>query len=117
MGWILYSRRESAAEADREAKEKQAEIDRKLVSAFGGDQLTILGFNSAQREIAAGSRALMCYGVSNATKVSIQPGVEPIKPALSHCLEVYPEKTTTYTLQAEDAQGNRKTATLTIKVR
>ncbi len=79
--------------------------------------MTILGFNSAEHEVAPGGRVLMCYGVSNAAKVHIEPGVEPVKPALSHCLEVHPKKTTTYTLRAEDAQGNTKTATLTVNVR
>ena len=116
VAWTLYSRRETAAEAERQAKEKQADADRKLVAAFGGDQLTILGFNAAEREIPGGGRTLLCYGVSNAVKVTITPGVEAIKPALSHCLEVRPKKTTTYTLQAEDAQGNSKSARLTIKV-
>jgi len=88
-----------------------------VVEAFGGDQLTILGFNAAEREVPAGGRVLMCYGVSNAAKVSIVPGVEPVKPALSHCLEVFPKKTTTYTLRAEDAKGISKSATLTIRVR
>jgi len=60
---------------------------------------------------------VMCYGVSNAVQVKIEPEVEPIKPALSHCLEVFPKKTTTYTLKADDAKGNSKSASLTIKVR
>ena len=121
VAWTLYSRRQNASEAERHAEEKeksrQAEFDQKLVTAFGGDQLTILGFNADEREVRAGGRVLMCYGVSNATKVRIEPGAEPIKPALSHCLEVYPKKTTTYTLKAEDAGGNSKSATLTIRIR
>ena len=116
-GWTLYSRRQNSAEAERQSKQKQAEADRKLVEAFGGDQLTILGFTADSGRVAAGGRVLMCYGVSNATKVAIDPGVEPIKPALSHCLEVFPKKTTTYTLRAEDAKGNSKSASLTIRVR
>ena len=60
---------------------------------------------------------LLCYGVSNAIKVGIEPAVEPIKPALSRCLEVYPKKTTTYTLKAEASKGNTKSASLTIEVR
>jgi len=60
---------------------------------------------------------VLCYGVSNAVQVKIEPGVEPIKPAISHCLNVFPMKTTTYELSAEDAQGNTKSAALTIKVR
>jgi hypothetical protein len=59
----------------------------------------------------------MCYGVSNAAKVGIEPGIEPIQPALSHCLEVFPRKTTKYTLTAKDARGNTKSASLTIRVR
>jgi hypothetical protein len=116
-GWILYSRQQSAAEAERQSKEKQAEADRKLVSEFGGEKLTILGFNAAEKEVSSGGRVLMCYGVSNATAVKIEPGVEPIKPALQHCLEVFPKKTTTYTLTASDDKGNTKSKTLLIRVR
>jgi hypothetical protein len=116
-GWTLYSRKQSAAEAERQSKQKQAEVDRKLVAAFGGDQLTILGFNAAEKEISPGGRVLMCYGVSNATAVKIEPGIEPIKPALQHCLEVFPMKTTTYTLTASDDKGNTKSKVLTIRVR
>jgi hypothetical protein len=116
-GWTLYSRRQSAAEAERQSQQKQADADRKIVAAFGGDQLTILGFNAATGEVAPGGRVVLCYGVSNAAQVKIEPGVEPIKPALSHCLEVFPKKTTTYILKAEDASGNTKSASLTIRVR
>jgi hypothetical protein len=115
--WILYSRYQSAAEAERQSKEKQAEVDRKLVTAFGGDELSILGFNTAEKEVSPGGRVLMCYGVSNATAVKIEPEVEPIKPALQHCLEVFPKKTTDYTLTASDGKGNTQSKTLTIRVR
>ena len=115
--WTLYSRYQGSAEAERQLQQKQAEADRKLVQAFGGDQLTILGFNAAAGEVPAGGRVVLCYGVSNASQVKIEPGVEPIKPALSHCLEVFPRKTTTYTLKAEDGKGNSRSASLTVRVR
>jgi hypothetical protein len=116
-GWTLYSRRRSAEEAERQSEQRQAEADQKLVAAFGGDQLTILGFVAEPGSVSPGGRALMCYGVSNAAKVGIEPGIEPIQPALSHCLEVFPRKTTKYTLTAKDARGNTKSASLTIRVR
>jgi hypothetical protein len=116
-GWTLYSRRQSAEEAERQSRQKQAEANQRLVAAFGGDQLTILGFAADPGNVSAGGRVLMCYGVSNAVKVRIEPGVEPIKPALSHCLDVFPRKTTTYTLRAEDGKGNTKSASLTIRIR
>lgn len=117
-GWTFYSRRQDAAEAERQSRQKQIEADQKTVARFGGDQLKILGFNAAAAgEIPAGSRVVMCYGVSNAVEVKIEPEVEPIKPALSHCLEVFPKKTTKYTLTAKDGEGNSQSASLTIKVR
>ena len=116
--WTFYSRRQSAEEAERQAREQQIEADQKTVARFGGDQLKILGFNAAASgEVPAGSRVVMCYGVSNAVQLKIEPEVEPIKPALSHCLEVFPKQTTTYTLKADDAKGNSKSASLTIRVR
>jgi hypothetical protein len=116
-GWTLYSRYQSAAEAERQFQQKQIEADQKVVARFGGDQLRILAFGAAKGEVPPGGSVVLCYGVSNATQVKIEPGVEPIKPALSHCLEVFPQKTTTYTLKAEDANGNSKIASLTIRVR
>jgi hypothetical protein len=116
-GWTLYSRDQAAAEAERQAQQKQLDENQKTVARFGGDRLTILGFNAAKREVPPGGRVVLCYGVSNAMQVKIEPGVEPIKPALSHCLEVFPKKTTTYKMSAQDSEGNTKSAALTIRVR
>jgi hypothetical protein len=116
-GWTLYSRHKAAAEAERQAQQKQLDENQKTVARFGGDRLTILGFNAAKREVPPGGRVVLCYGVSNAMQVKIEPGVEPIKPALSHCLEVFPKKTTTYKMSAQDSEGNTKSAALTIRVR
>ena len=111
----IYSRRQSAAEDEREPTEA-GRSGSKMVAAFGGDQLTILGFNAAEGEVPAGGRVVLCYGVSNAAQVKIEPEVEPIKPALSHCLNVFPKKTTTYTLRRK-MQGEHKSASLTMRVR
>jgi hypothetical protein len=115
-GWIFYSRRQIAAEAERQLQQKQADEEQKVVEEFGGDQLKILAFGATIGEVSPGGRVVLCYGVSNATQVKIEPGVEPIKPALSHCLDVFPKQTTTYTLKAEDANGKSKNASLTIRV-
>lgn len=116
-GWALYSRHQSVADAERQSQQKQIEADQKTVAAFGGDQLTILAFSAAKGEVPPGGRVVLCYGVSNAAQVKIEPDVEPIKPAISHCLNVFPKKTTTYTLKADDANGNTRSASLTIRVR
>src|SRR6185369_8037878 len=85
--WAFYSRHQSAAEADRQVQQEQIAANQRIVDRLGGDQLKILGFNAAiTGEIPARSRVVICYGVSNAVEVKIEPEVEPIKPALSHCL-------------------------------
>jgi hypothetical protein len=116
-GWIFYSRHQIAADAERQLQQKQVEEDQEVVAEFGGDRLKILAFGATTGEVSPGATVVLCYGVSNATRVKIEPGVEPIKPAVSHCLDVFPKKTTTYTLEAEDAKGNKKSASLTIRVR
>ena len=116
-GWVFSSRRQSAAEAERELQQRQADEERRVVAEFGGDQLKILSFGATMGEVSPGGRVVLCYGVSNATQVKIEPDVEPVKPSISHCLDVYLKKTTTYTLKAEDANGNTKSASLTIRVR
>ena len=119
--WTIYSRNDAIREANQRAKQKAAQVeidgDRQVAEAYGGDRLTILNFAADQREVAPGGRVLICYGVNNAKRVRIEPGVEPIKPAIVHCLDVYPAKTTRYTLTAEDDKGNHESAALTIRVR
>ena len=115
-GWIFYSRRQSAAEAERELEQKKADEERWVVEQYGGDQLKILSFGATPGVVSPGERVVLCYWVSNATQVKIEPGVEPVKPALSHCLDAYPKTTTTYKLTAENAKGDKKVAALTIRV-
>ena len=115
--WTFYLRHQAAAEAERESQQKQADEQRRIVERFGGDELKILSFGVTKGEVSPGERVVLCYGVSNASRVAIEPDVEPIKPALSHCLDVFPKKTTTYTLKADDAQGKSKSASVTVRVR
>ena len=51
-GWIFYSRHESAAEAERQLQQKQADEDRRVVQEFGGDQLKILAFGAEPGEVS-----------------------------------------------------------------
>jgi hypothetical protein len=59
----------------------------------------------------------MCYGVANATKVSVEPPVDGVWPSVARCLNVTPRKTTTYKLAASDAAGHQATETVTVEVR
>jgi hypothetical protein len=83
---------------------------------LGGDALKILNFYATPGVIRRGQRTLICYGVNQAERVRIEPPVEQLHPALSHCLEVSPLQDTAYKLIAEDRAGNVVTETLSIKV-
>jgi hypothetical protein len=57
--------------------------------------------------VPKGESALLCYGVENAVKVSINPPVEQLSPSLTRCFEVKPVAATTYTLTAEGKGGDK----------
>lgn len=79
--------------------------------------LQILFLLAPSPEIPAGFPATLCYGVSGATKVTMDPDVGPIEPKEKFCATVKPEKTTTYTLIAADASGKSVRQSLTIRVK
>jgi hypothetical protein len=116
-GVTMYSRYRDAAEEQKKIDDRNAALDRKVTETYGGDRLTILTFAAEPPVVSPGGRVLLCYGVNNATMVKIEPDAPPIKPAVTHCLEVFPKRTTRYTLTAEDAKGNKKEQALTIQVR
>ncbi len=116
-GWVMYSRFSDAREEQQRVDAREAARDRKVAEAYGGDKLTILSFAASDGLVHAGHRIRLCYGVANAVRVKIEPGVvEPLKPEISHCTEAFPRKTTTYTLTAEDQAGQSVSASLTIRV-
>jgi hypothetical protein len=119
-GWIMLSRwqenkqlTDQAAEQTR-AREKQAA--QQTVDALGGNRFDILSFYATPGIIRKGESAQLCYGVSNAKEVTIDPPTAETWPSASRCIEITPKKTTTYTLTATDAQGNKKTVSLELKV-
>jgi len=121
VGGVIFMRwRENRAidqEMARKAAAKTAEADRRTVELMGGSRFEILRFYATATTIRPGEAVQLCYGVSNAAAVRLDPPVESLRPAFSRCLDVYPQKDTTYTLTAADAQGQTKTATAVVHVR
>jgi hypothetical protein len=115
-GFIFYSRWSRAREAEKAQALKQAQDARRTLELLGGDRLRILDFYATPPAIPRGGRATICYGVNAADRVRIDPPVEEIHPAISHCLQVAPLHDTDYKLIAEDRAGHVVTQSLTIKV-
>lgn len=120
-GWVFYSRWNENRELERKTQEERQaaaqQAARETVGTLGGTSFDILSFYGNPGEIWRGETSQLCYGVSNAKTVELDPPVASMWPSVSRCFDVTPTKTTTYTLTAQDSQGNKKTATLEVKVR
>jgi hypothetical protein len=120
VGWVFFSRgqenRAIEQKTKAEAAQKQRENDRASVELLGGNEFAIQMFYASPGVIQRGDSARLCYGVSNAKTVKLEPQSNPVWPSHSRCVEVAPAKTTTYTLTIEDAAGNTKFQTVEVKV-
>ncbi|HUK31587.1 MAG TPA: hypothetical protein VLV89_10775, partial [Candidatus Acidoferrum sp.] len=105
-----YEQRVAASEAEKRRE------DARDVELMGGDRFDILNFYAIPNAIAAGQSTTLCYSVSNAQKVRLDPPEADVWPALSRCFPLSPKKTTTYTLTIDDAQGHEKSATVKVTV-
>jgi hypothetical protein len=114
-GWIFFSRWNEAREARKAEQLNLARDAQRTLELLGGDRLKILSFY-ANPTIRRGQRAIVCYSVNAAVRVRIDPPVEQLQPAFSHCLQVAPLHDTEYKLTAEDRAGHSVSQSLTIKV-
>jgi hypothetical protein len=119
-GWIMLSRwqenkqlTDKAAQQSRDKEKLQAQ---QTVESLGGDRFEILSFYVSPGAIHRGESAQLCYGVSNAKTVTLNPPAAEMWPSASRCFDITPTKTTNYTLTATDAQGNKKEVSVELKV-
>jgi hypothetical protein len=116
VGGVFYSRWHSnRVILEQAATAKRAE-DQKVFEGMGGDRFDILEFFPYPGEISRGDSTMLCYGVSNAKSVTLEPQSSAVWPAFERCVSVSPKKTTTYTLTATDAAGHTKSSTVTVEV-
>jgi hypothetical protein len=80
------------------------------------DPVKIVAFYPRDAVMIEGGKTLLCYGVSNAKSVRIDPPVDGVSPALSRCVEVRPKGETTYTLTAEGDDGKTVSQSTTIHI-
>ncbi|MGB7667033.1 MAG: hypothetical protein WBL66_07225 [Candidatus Acidiferrales bacterium] len=114
---IFYSRWQENRDIEERAAEQQREHAREVAEGLGGNNFEIMNFYASPGAIRRGDSAELCYGVSNAKTVEVDPKLsEGTWPSPARCISIDPKKTTTYTLTAIDAKGQKKTATLTLEV-
>ena len=117
LAWVFYSRYSTNREIQRAADRKSIEQARKIDEMYGNGRLKILLFYASPPVLSRGESSQLCYSVANAAKVKIDHGVEEIKPSLSRCVPVKPLHSTTYTLTADDDQGNHATQSVDVVIR
>ena len=117
VGWVFFSRWEANRELVARQARQQAQEDARTVQAMGAEKLEIRGFYPDPAYIERGQSAQLCYGVSDARDVRIEPHVDNVWPSYSRCVTVSPAQDTTYTLIATDAAGHSVTSKTTLHVR
>jgi hypothetical protein len=116
-GGIFYSRWSGNRQAAQAQADKETSQARKTIDAIGGGGLKILTFYAAPAAVRRGEHTSLCYGVTGAKNVRMEPVVESVWPALSRCVQVSPRKDTEYKLVAEDEAGHSVTESVAVKVR
>jgi hypothetical protein len=85
-------------------------------SAPAGEPVKIVAFYPRDMVVTEGGSTLLCYGVSNAKSVRIEPAVDGVSPSPSRCVEVRPKGETRYTLTAEGSDGQAVSQSVTLRV-
>jgi hypothetical protein len=118
---VLFFRAQENRDTERRAREQAIEKQRlenqRTVEMLGGNRFEILQFYASPGMIRRGESVQLCYGVSNARSLRLEPPVKGIWPSYGRCVEVSPAKDTTYTLTIEDGAGHSKSASLLVQVR
>ena len=99
------------------AAAKRVAENRFVLEAYGNGRVKILNFSLDPGVIRRGQESELCYGVSNAKMVTIEPTVKAdLYPAMNRCFKISPSRTTKYTLTAADAQGHSESVSLELQV-
>jgi len=107
--FVIVTRYESNRAFERrvahEAEEKRLADDRAAVEQLGGSELAIRALYVSPSVIHSGQSSQLCYDVSNAKSVSLDPPVAEVWPSHNRCIDISPVKTTTYTLTIAGPSG------------
>jgi hypothetical protein len=80
------------------------------------EPVKITAFYARDGVVTEGGSTVLCYGVSNAKSVRLDPPVEKISPSLNRCIGVRPRGETRYTLTAEGSDEQAVSESVTIRV-
>jgi hypothetical protein len=117
VAWIFTSRWRANRSIEQAKQAESAAANKKITDLYGGAHVKILSFYANPAVVEHGAKALLCFGVANAKSIRIEPGLEPLAPSMSRCIEVAPKHDTAYTLTAQDAGGQVVTQSCVLRVK
>jgi len=116
-GWIFYSRWSGNRQVAQAQAQKKLSQERKTIDDYGGGDLKIVSFYAAPGAIRRGGHTDLCYGVTGAKTVRMEPpAADPVWPSLTRCVPVSPKRDTEYKLVAEDDAGHSVTQSVAVTV-
>ncbi len=83
----------------------------------GGGDLKIVSFYALPDTIARGAQTSICYSVTGAKTVRLEPPIQTVWPALTRCFAASLRKDTELKLSAEDGVGHTVSQSIAVKVR
>ena|SRR5437764_7742852 len=118
LGGTLYPRKPENQASQITARSIAAQRDdTQTLAYYGNGQLKVLSFYANPPETRPGNRSLVCYGVSNAASVTIEPPLGETWPSTGRCMEATPARDTEYKLTARDAGGHEQVQTVMLRVK
>lgn len=118
LGWIFYSRWHDNRVLQEQAAAKEKAEAQRIYDLYGAGRVKILQLYANPDTISRGGTGQLCYGVSNAKTITIDPKpAGDVWPSIARCVDIAPAKDTTYTLTVQDANGHSETANVAVQVR
>ncbi|HET9697719.1 MAG TPA: hypothetical protein VFP40_12690 [Terriglobales bacterium] len=117
VGYLVFTRWKDRRDIAQKENEQTIANARKDLEQYGSGLPKILNFSLSQGAINKGDKISICYGVSNAKQLTIEPKPdENVWPSVARCVAATPTKTTTYVITAKDDAGHSDTQSLTVNV-
>jgi len=118
VGWVFYSRWHANRLLQQQAAAKEQAEAKRIYDLYGSGRVKVLQLYANPPVVSKGATGQLCYGVSNAKAISIEPKpTDDFWPSIARCVNIAPTKDTTYILTVQDAAGHSETANVTVQVR
>jgi hypothetical protein len=111
------SNRAFQARAREKAAERRRADDRAALEQLGGSELAIRSLYISPAIVHPGASTQLCYDVVDAKSVTLDPPEGQVWPSHFRCLDLFPKKSTTYTLTITDAAGKSLSQSVQLQVR